>query len=84
MSFNRTEDSKEICPRLGLPHQYWPQGNCQYCGELAPPLAALKAEAGNAVQALRKIEAAAIGGYLTPDLCAEIVTSALHDKEEGL
>jgi len=30
-----------------------------------------------AIQALKKIEAAALGGYLTPDLCAEIVTSAL-------
>lgn len=26
----------ETCPRLGLPHQYWPQGNCQYCGAIRP------------------------------------------------
>lgn len=32
--------SDHTCPRLGLPHQYWPQGNCHYCGELAPALAA--------------------------------------------
>lgn len=36
---------------------------------------------GMAIQALRKIEAAAIGGYLTPNLCAEIVSSALEDME---
>lgn len=35
-----------------------------------------------AIQALKKIEAAALGGYLTPDLCAEIVTSALAFASE--
>lgn len=34
-----------------------------------------------AIQALKKIESAALGGYLTPDLCAEIVTSALAPED---
>lgn len=37
-----------------------------------------------AIQALRKIEDAAFGGYLTPGLCAEIVTAALSKSSEGL
>jgi len=43
----------------------------------APPLQLLMGSETVAIQALKKIEAAALGGYLTPDLCAEIVTSAL-------
>jgi predicted ATPase with chaperone activity len=33
-----------ICPRTGLPHSYWPQGNCQYCGEVSPVLASTREE----------------------------------------
>lgn len=44
----------------------------------------LVVEEGAAIQALRKIEAAAIGGYLTPYLCAEIVTAALDPVEDHL
>lgn len=34
------ERRDDTCPRTGLPHAYWPQGNCQYCGALSPALAA--------------------------------------------
>lgn len=33
-----------ICHRTGLPHSYWPQGNCQYCGEVSPVLASTSEE----------------------------------------
>lgn len=45
--------------------------------EVIPDDALAPSPETQAIQALRKIEAAALGGYLTPDLCAEIVTSAL-------
>jgi hypothetical protein len=43
----------ENCPRLGLPHHYWPQGNCQYCGELAPSIATKDAEIERLREALK-------------------------------
>lgn len=40
----------EICPKLGLPHQYFPQGNCQYCGKLSP----LEEEIARVVQSVNE------------------------------
>lgn len=55
----------EVCSRLGLPHQYWPQGNCQYCGEIAPALAAKEVELERMRDALKQI-AGEIGQFGFP------------------
>lgn len=42
----------EVCTRTGAPHSYWPQGNCQYCGEISPVIAAKNAEIARLQEAL--------------------------------
>lgn len=50
-----------ICPRTGLPHSYWPQGNCQYCGEVSPFLASTREERDRLREENERLRKALVG-----------------------
>ncbi|MEZ2132524.1 MULTISPECIES: hypothetical protein [unclassified Sinorhizobium] len=47
----------DTCSRTGHPHKYWPQGSCQYCGEVAPALAEVTKERDEAVCEIGRLKA---------------------------
>lgn len=74
------------CPRTGLPHSYWPQGNCQYCGEVSPVLASTREERDR----MREACSCALGhltGNMDGDIelgdPVELLRAALNPVEES-
>ena len=73
---------RELCQKIGLPHRYWPQGSCQYCGEIAPAIAAKDAEIAKLREALEPF--AKIARIVLSEAPADADYCSLYQDCEGV
>ncbi len=88
---DKPEAVEGMCLRTGLPHAYWPQENCQYCGEISPANADTDAAQSELDRLRRELEEArrsleqqdidqGIAAILADDAPADPEDLALFDR----